>query len=79
LEKQSADNVVSGANEPFSPFILWRSVRAGKSQGDAVSGKQMSKGRGEKLAAVVTLHASDCGVKLCGDKGEKSLESVTGI
>jgi hypothetical protein len=37
----------------------------------------LAEGGGKKLAAVVALHASDCGVVLRSDKREKSQECVT--
>jgi hypothetical protein len=59
LKKYGTDNIIGGAEHAFSLPILWQSVRAGKTKDDAMGGKEISEGGGEKFTSIIALEALD--------------------
>jgi hypothetical protein len=75
LKKESADNIIGGADHPFWFAILRRSVRARETKANAKSSKEILKGGGEKFASIITLEALYDHMILSVHECEKSLKS----
>lgn len=67
MEKESANDVIGGADDAFGFPILGRGVWTGKTKLNAVLQKESARGTVKKFGAIVALKTLDFGGKLSGN------------
>lgn len=79
MEKESANDVIGGADDAFGFPILGRGVWTGKTKLNAVLQKESARGTVKKFGAIVALKTLDFGGKLSGNVCMKVTKGGEGV